>query len=138
MPVRRGKPDDLTRLRSIQSRVLAEPWPELLETAATGPPPLFVVEDQAPVGYAIAITDGDDVVYLPELAIHPDRQREGYGSELLAAIAEDYAEFEELRVTVEVTAEDARDFYQTHGFEEREQLENNFESGDGLLLAKEL
>lgn len=136
--VRRGRPDDLPRLRTIQAQTLAEPWPELLETAVEGQPPVYVVVTDRPVGYAIALTDGQHVVYVPELAVHPDYQRKGHGSALVSHLADAYAEFDELRLTVAADEDAARQFYEQHGFEQIDRLADNFESGDGLLLAKEL
>lgn len=136
--IRAGRSADLSRLHSIQRRTLAESWPELLETAVEGQPPLFVIEDDQPIGYAIAITDTERVVYLPEIAVHPDRQGEGHGSRLLHHLFEEYDEYQECRLTVEAADERARRFYERHGFELLERLEDNFESGDGLLVAREL
>lgn len=136
--VRRGRPDDLARLRTIQARTLAEPWPALLETAVEGQPPVYVVVTDRPVGYAIALTDGERVVYVPEIAVHPDHQGEGHGTALLAHLADTYAEFEEVRLTVAADDDRARTFYEENGFEQIDRLADNFESGDGLLLAKDL
>jgi ribosomal protein S18 acetylase RimI-like enzyme len=47
-------------------------------------------------------------------------------------------EFEEIRLTVEEHDERARGFYCAHGFEQIDRLEDHFESGDGLLLARSL
>ena len=133
--VREGRPADLPRLRAIQS-ALAEPWPELLETATDGPLPLFVLDDGGPVGYALVVGESDGVAYVPEFAVHPDRQGEGYGSELMDWLRDRLAgEYTELRLTVAASDERARGFYRSHGFEQVERLEDNFESGDGLLLA---
>jgi ribosomal-protein-alanine N-acetyltransferase len=136
--VRDGRPADLPRLRAIQS-ALAEPWPELLETATEGPPALYVITDGQPVGYAIVVGEGGGVAYLPEFAVHPEQQGEGYGSRLMAWLCERLAgEYDELRLTVEASDERARGFYRSHGFETVERLAENFESGDGLLLARSL
>ena len=136
--VRDGRPGDLPRLRAIQA-ALTEPWPELLETATDGPPPLYVLEDGQPVGYALVVGDGDSVAYVPEFAVHPDEQGQGYGSQLMDWLcAELGEEYDELRLTVEVSDERARGFYRAHGFKKRERLADNFESGDGLLLARPL
>lgn len=136
--IRPGRPADLTRLLSIQS-ALAEPWPELLETATEGPPPLYVIEDGQPVGYVLVIGDGDGVAYVPEFAVHPNRQGQGYGSQLMDWLCDRLSdEYDQLRLTVEATDERAQSFYRSHGFEQLEVLAENFESGDGLLLARSL
>ena len=138
MSVREGHPADLSRLRAIQT-ALAEPWPELLETATEGPPPLYVLEDGQPVGYALVVGEDGGVAYVPEFAVHPDQQGQGYGSQLMEWLCDHLTEeYDELRLTVEASDERAQSFYRSHGFEERERLADNFESGDGLLLARPL
>jgi len=138
--IRSGRPTDRDQLRTIQECALTEPWPELLETAVSGPPPLFVVEADEPVGYAIFLAETDDVAYVPELAVHPDHQGNGYGSQLVEFLFEHLSDqgYSELRLTVQVADERARGFYQSHGFEELERLDDHFQSGDGLLLGREL
>lgn len=135
--VRPGTPDDGPDLIRIQRAVLAEPWPELLETALSGPPPLFVVDDGGPVGYAIVIS-ADTRAYVPELAVHPDRQGEGHGSTLLSALFETFANHTEIRLTVRAVDERAQAFYREHGFEQVDRIDDHFERGDGLLFARSL
>ena len=136
--VRPAASADRGAVLAIQRAAIAEPWPALLETALEGPPPLYVVEDGEPVGYAAAIADGDSVAYLPEVAIHPDRQGEGLGSLLLDAIVEEFGDHEELRVTVRVVDDRARAFYGRHGFEPVEHVADHFEAGDGIILRRPL
>lgn len=137
MTVREAVPADLPRLREIQTTALAEPWPALLETAVDGPPPLYVVDDGPVVAYAVVVPDGESVAYAPEFAVHPDAQREGYGSRLLRYLRGELAAagYEQLRVTVRVSDGGARSFYAASGFERLERLEDHFEGADGLLLA---
>lgn len=136
--IREGRPADLPRLRTIQS-ALAEPWPELLETATQGPPPLYVICERRPIGYAIVVGE-NGVAYVPELAVHPTEQGRGFGSELLGWLCDHLGEegYGELRVTVQVDDERVRAFYRDHDFERIERLADHFESGDGLLLARPL
>lgn len=137
--IREGRAADLSRLRKIQSDALDEPWPELLETATDGPPPLYVICEGEPVGYAIVV-GGTDAAYVPELAIHPDRQGQGLGSALLAWLGDhlDREGYGELRLTVQASDERARGFYRERGFETVERLTEEFESGDGLVLTRSL
>ncbi len=137
MTVREGVPADLPRLREIQTTALAEPWPALLETAVDGPPPLYVVADGPVVGYAIVVPDGGTVAYVPEFAIHTEAQREGCGSRLLRYLRGELAAagYEQLRVTVRVSDDGAREFYVVHGFERLERIDDHFEGCDGFLLA---
>ncbi|WP_302081442.1 GNAT family N-acetyltransferase [Salinibaculum rarum] len=136
--IREGRPDDLPRLRAIQS-ALAEPWPELLATATEGPPPLYVLVDGQPVGYALVVGEQEAVAYVPEFAVHPDQQGQGYGSQLMAWLCERLTgEYDEIRLTVQESDERAQEFYRAHEFEQLERLADHFESGDGLLLARPL
>jgi ribosomal-protein-alanine N-acetyltransferase len=136
--IRPVEPGDGPAVREIQSRVIAEPWPALLETALDGPLSLFVLDDGGPIGYAIVVPGADGVVYVPELAVHPDRQREGHGSRLLSALCGRFADHEEMRLTVRETDQGARRFYERHGFARIDRVEDHFESGDGLLLSRPL
>jgi len=135
--VRPGTPADRAALIRIQQATLAEPWPELLDTALSGPPPLFVADDEEPVGYAIAVS-ADERAYVPELAVHPDHQSEGHGSTLLSALFEEFADHDEIRLTVRAVDERAQAFYRDHGFEQVDRIADHFESGDGLLFARPL
>ncbi|WP_415381514.1 GNAT family N-acetyltransferase [Halosimplex sp. TS25] len=160
--IREGRPGDLPALRAIQEVVLAEPWQELLAVAVDGPPILLVAtgseteggNDAAPndaaatsngpatpVGYALAVTDGDgDAGYLAELAVAPDSQGGGLGSALVDALVERLrdAGVGELRVTVREVDERAREFYRDRGFERRDRIADHYETGDGLLLVREI
>jgi len=155
--VRHARPDDRPTLRSIQSATLAESWPDLLELGVDGPPTLLVAEPGPslsegglppgdsgfgePVGYALAVTDDEGVVgYLVELAVAPDSQGEGHGSELLTTLVALYREkgVERLRVTVREMDEGARAFYRARGFEQRERLPDHYEHGDGFSLVRDL
>jgi len=135
--IRRARPADLPVLRTIQRRALAEPWPGLLEAGVDGPLSAVVVDVGQPVGYAIVVAGTS--AYLPELAVHPDHQNRGHGSALLSTLVDCLShEHAELRVTVRVVDERARTFYERHGFERRDRISDHFESGDGLVLVREL
>ena len=138
-PVREARPDDLARLRAIQTVVLAEPWPELLSVGVDGPPLCLVYADPDPTGSALAVAD-DDAGYLAELAVADGHRGEGQGSRLLEALVENLRErgVETLRVTVRAVDERARTFYESRGFEEHERLSDHYEDCDGLLLARVL
>jgi len=152
-PVREARPGDLSRLRAIQTVVLAEPWPELLTVAVDGPPVCLVyagsdsddgIDSGAatvakPTGYALAIAD-DDTGYLAELAVADGHRGEGQGSALLAALVDRLRDdgVETLRVTVRDIDDRARSFYESHGFVDRERLPDHYEDCDGRLMAREL
>lgn len=137
--IRAGRPADLPHLRAVQ-QALTEPWPELLETAVDGPPPLYVLVEDRPVAYALVVAEQAGVAYVPEFAVHPDEQGRGLGSRLLSWLHEELAEngYAEMRLTVQASDERARGFYREHRFEKIERLADHFESGDGILLGRPL
>lgn len=135
--IRRAVPADSDRLRTIQRRALPEPAPELLDAGLDGAIPLYVADDGVAVGYALVVGDGGDVAYVPELAVHPDDQRSGHGSRLIEFLCQHRPEAE-LRVTVRVVDDHARQFYEALGFEQRERVTEHFESGDGLVFGRRL
>lgn len=138
--IREGRPDDLPRLRAIQAATLAEPWPELLEAATDGPPALYVVCEDRPVGYAAVVGGPDGVAYVPELAVHPARQDRGLGSRLMDWLCDRLAAdgYRKLRLTARAGDERARRFYREHDFEKLDRLPDHFENGDGVVLARPL
>lgn len=136
--IRRATPVDRTALRSIQSLALPEPCPDLLEAGIQGSPPVFVIDAPDPVGYAIVVPDGDEIVHLAELAVHPNAQGNGYGSRLLRSLFDAYDDYERMEVTVAVANERAQQFYARHGFTDEARLEGCFDAGDGRLLARSL
>lgn len=131
---------DGDRVREIQQRALPEPWPEILDAALGGFPPLFVAVDGEPVGYAIVMPGPEETAYLIEFAVAPGRQREGYGSALLeTVIQEQQAEgYERLALTVRAVDDDAMRFYEQHGFETEERLPEEYSSGAGFLFVRDL
>jgi len=136
--VRPAAPSDREPLREIQRRAIAEPWTALLEAALEGPPPLYVLDDGTPVGYGVVIAGDADVAYVPELAVHPERQGEGLGSQLVSFLLSEFDGHGELRLTVRTVDERARAFYESHGFEPIERIGGHFEGCDGLLMRRSL
>ena len=134
--VRSGQPADLDALTRAQT-ALTEPAPELLAGVLTGEGPgtVLVAVDGAPVGYLLAIP-GPEAMYVAELAVHPNRQREGHGSALLSALFERTHDHQTVCLTVAADNETARQFYDRRGFEPAERLEDHFEGSDGLVLVR--
>lgn len=138
--IRQASEHDLDRLQTIQRAALSEPWPELLETAVEGVLPVLVADDGGPVGYVIVVPGTDRAAYVPELAVDPRAQREGHGSALLVAVYERLREegYSAVRLTVREIDEGAQSFYSAQGFERVERVADQFESGDGFVLEREL
>lgn len=136
MRVREGSPRDIPQLREIQRRALAEPWPELLDSAVSGPLEVYVLDDDGPVAYALVVGALENTAYVPEFAVHPAVQGGGYGSRLMDALKDRLGRggYDALRLTVRATDERVREFYADHGFERVDRLDDHFESGDGFAL----
>lgn len=146
--IREATPADLQRLRAIQSAALDEPWDGLLGPAIDGPPIVLVTTPDTPpgiggpdppVGYAVAIPDGE-VAYLAEFAVAAGHRREGHGSALMRALCDRLAAtgHDQVRLTVREDDSRAREFYDEHGFTVQSPLPDHYEDGDGLLLSREL
>lgn len=135
--IRQGPPTQRAPIQAIQAATLAEPCPELLETAMHGSLPLFVAVGDRPVGYTFLVLGTDDTGYMPELAVRPEKQGEGIGSRLLSTAVQflERNDYDQLRVTVRAVDERTLEFYDGHGFDRVERLPDHFQSGDALLLA---
>lgn len=138
--VRPGRPADGPRLHAIQAAALAEPWPALLDLALEDGPILRVVATDEPVGYAIALAADTTLAYVPELAVDPAVQGQGHGTRLLDALCATLADrgVERVRLTAREVDERAREFYTDRGFAIVEQVPDQFETGAGLVLEREL
>lgn len=137
--IRPARAAEYPRLRRIQRRALDEPWPEMLELGVEGPPLVLVAETDRPVGYALAVV-GDGVAYLAELAVAPERQGQGHGSDLLGALLDRLQPngFDAVRVTARADDQRVRSFYDQFGFEVVEHVPDHYEDGDGVVMAKRL
>jgi len=149
--IRPARPADRPRLRAIQTVSLAEPWPDLLDTAVEGAGTVRVVtagenarpgpdgDADQPVGYAVALPQ-DGTAYLAEIAVAPGHRRQGHGSRLLTDLLARLSGegFERVRLTVRVGDRGARAFYESHGFRVRSLLPHHYEREDGLVLVRSL
>jgi ribosomal-protein-alanine N-acetyltransferase len=139
--VRAGTRSDLPALRRIQAAAIAEPWPELLDMAdSPGPGPrLRVVATDRPVGYAVALVAGD-AAYVPELAIDPTAQGQGYGAHLLESICTELTADGVGRIRLTARASDGRvrSFYEAHGFEAVDRVAAHFAADNGVVYERRL
>ncbi|MFW6437304.1 MAG: GNAT family N-acetyltransferase [Halococcoides sp.] len=137
--IRDIQPDDRTHLSAIQQAALDAPSPRLLAAAVDGLGIGLVAVTDRPVGYAYALL-GDDVAYVPEIAVEPSRYRQGIGTALLEALLARVAAaaVAEIRLTVRATDERARAFYRTNGFSEREHMPDYYETEPtgGIVLSR--
>ncbi|MDS0294219.1 GNAT family N-acetyltransferase [Halogeometricum luteum] len=133
--VRPARPDDRPALSRLQSH-LAEPSPELLAAAdVVGTVLVSVDADDRPVGYLLAVEDGNDACHVAELVVAPDRRREGRARDLLTAAVEARPAGSVVTVTVAAGNDAARSLYESVGFEEAGRRPDFFESGDAVAYA---
>ncbi len=84
--------------------------------------------DEELVGFAATRRDG----YVLFLAVDPDWQDEGFGEQLIAAVADDHSS---VTCHARTTNQDAIDFYQHVGFEIERRVDNYYEDrGDAYYL----
>ena len=139
--VRRARPTDAERLHELQS-LLREPSPDLLEYGlAVGSALVSVrVPDDPPdeervVGYLLAVDSPERPgTHLAELAVDPDRRREGRGRGLLLAAVDDA----DGPVTLQVHPDNdaARALYETVGFVVVDRRSGFYDDGDALVLRR--
>ncbi|MFS0728859.1 GNAT family N-acetyltransferase [Curtobacterium sp. 1P10AnD] len=92
--------------------------PELLVAAARGSHAVVTARDAGRlVGLARTVSDGATIVYVQDVLVHPEHQRFGIGSALLAEVLRRY---EHVRQTVLLTDAEPgqRAFYESLGFVE--------------------
>jgi ribosomal-protein-alanine N-acetyltransferase len=141
--------DDRDALRDVRSW-LAEPTPNLLEYALTGPPLLVVSTVESPtgsdttggrpVGYALALTS-DEGAYVAEIAVDPAHRREGRATRLLHAVFDHARDRHCESVSLAVRADDdaARGLYASLGFGAvRREDEYYADGGDAVILRRPL
>jgi ribosomal-protein-alanine N-acetyltransferase len=131
MAIREAVSDDRPALLAIQATSLESGWPELLETAISGPS-LVLVSGSRPVGYALAVESTP--TYLVELAVTPAHRGAGHGSALLTAVL---ARSDGCRLTMRADDKGVRRFYERHGFRVTERLPGHYVGDDGLVLVNQ-
>lgn len=131
-PVRPAVPADRPHLFALQG-ALPAPNPELLEAALEGVGELLVSPDEGerPAGYLLAIP-GKSGAYAAELAVAPERRREGRASALLGELIDRH---DRVRLAVAPDNDPARRCYESLGFSVVERDPDRFEDGPALIMA---
>jgi GNAT superfamily N-acetyltransferase len=70
------------------------------------------------VGTARTISDGESIIYLQDVLIHPDHQRRGLGRRLIAVLFDSYEGFVGQRVLLTDSEPGQRAFYEAVGMTE--------------------
>ncbi|MFC7082417.1 GNAT family N-acetyltransferase [Halorussus caseinilyticus] len=138
--IRLARSDDRDALREIQN-TLREPNPALLVYAINGPPVVFVsTADDAPVGYLVAFYD-DEAGYVAEIAVAPERRREGRARRLLGAAFDHLrdAGCARMRLSVHPENDAARSLYGSIGFAEVGREDDYYDDGsEAITMARDL
>ena len=134
MTVRPLRPADESAVRSLQDH-LEYADPDIVSAALDGPFLGRVAEAEgAVVGYAVALP-GDETT-LSELVVAPGHRRVEHGRALVEAVAA-AAPGEALVVTTPATADGAREFYASLGFESERRIAGFYADGaDALRLVR--
>ncbi len=89
--------------------------PDRLRTAITrSAASLVALDDDVVVGYARALSDGAFAVYIADILVRPDRQRQGIGSALFQELLDRYP-IEMFHHQVLISERGAEGFYRRHG-----------------------
>ena len=102
-----------------------------------------------PVGYLLPVggggsgdatgdesASGDGTVHVAELAVVPDRRREGRASELLRTLCRRLPPDARVTLTVEPSNRAARACYESLGFEATDRWDDYFESGPAVVYER--
>ena len=73
------------------------------------------------LGLVRAVGDGATVVFIQDILVLPDRQRQGIGTALMKAVLERYPDVRQIELTADDTPEAAA-FYRSLGFSEMSEL----------------
>ncbi|MBR6029360.1 MAG: GNAT family N-acetyltransferase [Clostridia bacterium] len=78
-------------------------------------------ENHELLGIVRAVGDGATIVYVQDVLVRPDRQRQGIGTALLRAVLDRYADVRQIVLVTDSTAQTAA-FYRSLGFAELSEL----------------
>ena len=105
----------LALYRSVDWSVYYEN-PEMLHKAYAGSLCILgAYEDDQLVGLIRAVGDGYSVLFIQDLLVHPDYQRQGIGSALIREMLRRYAHVYQIQLTTDNT-EKTKAFYRSQGF----------------------
>lgn len=82
---------------------------------------LAAYEDGELLGIIRAVGDGYTVVFIQDILVFPDKQRQGAGTALIRAMLEKYRNVRQIQLTTDDTPETVA-FYQSMGFAEYSKL----------------
>ncbi len=83
---------------------------------------LAAYEGTTLLGLVRAVGDGHTIIFVQDILVRPDYQRQGIGSALLRAVLERYADVRQIELVTDNTPK-TRVFYQSAGFHELSEID---------------
>lgn len=138
LQVRRAERTDLPAVHRIEQTVFPQPWPAGAFEQYMGRPGFLVAEDGVVVGYIVADAiqaHGQPLGHVKDLAVRPDRRREGIASGLLSRALDTLAgQADTVKLEVRAGNDGAIDLYRRHGFTYRRRLPGYYADGETALV----
>lgn len=130
---------DLLEIFRIEKRSFGQPWPYAAFEQFLGSAGFLVAEDETVVGYAVADTVSDHGIpigHIKDIAVEPDRQREGIGRTLLSHGLTRLATAGVRQVKLEVRRSNqaARSLYESFGFEIHHVRSGYYDDGEDAYV----
>ncbi len=130
---------DLLDVLRIEKRSFGQPWPYAAFERFLGSPGFLIAEDGGVIGYVVANTVeqyGRSTGHIKDIAVSPERRREGIGRALLsnglAALAGAGAD----RIKLEVRRSNgaAQSLYESYGFEIHDVRSRYYDDGEDAYV----
>ena len=110
--------DEIRRLYSeVGWTAYTENMPALEQGYKNSMTVLAAYEDDELLGIIRTVGDGFTIVFIQDILVYPDRQRQGIGTALLKALLERYPQVRQIELTTDNTPKTMA-FYQSMGFQE--------------------
>jgi ribosomal-protein-alanine N-acetyltransferase len=129
--------DDISEVHKIESILFSDPWPkhsfitELKQKNVSHP---FVVEEQTKIiGYIICWYYIDEL-HIGNIAVIPERQRQGIGTFMLNKIFEYFVDYKKAFLEVRESNKNAINLYSEFGFETIYRRKSYYTNGEDALV----
>ena len=129
--------DDISEVHKIESILFSDPWPkhsfksELKQTNVSYP---FVVEEQSKIiGYIICWYYIDEL-HIGNIAVIPERQRQGIGTFMLNRIFKFFVDYKKAFLEVRESNKNAINLYEGFGFETIYRRKSYYTNGEDALV----
>lgn len=136
--IRPASPSDAPAIVALENLLFGgDAWPSATVVQTLGSRTVLVADDDGLAGYVVVVLAGD-VADLERIGVHPERQRSGLATALLAA-ARDAVPAERMLLEVRADNEAALGFYGRAGFVEIDRRRRYYRDGaDAIVLGLEV